>query len=201
MTLRHSRGREPTHRIRTPIVVEVHPAHAHHVAVETHQEADLLGRTLPVLGGEGIEAEPLDPEFDCAADDVDHHRLARLVPLGAAQPALGGPAAIAVHHDGDVIGQPVGRNPRRRRLRRVLRRPARAAVRETAAAPGRRPATSICRERSDSPRARRAVAGSPWTSACARSLATGLILPDQRGTLIGDSAIDPIACAPPAARF
>src|SRR5271168_5383412 len=99
------------------------------VAVESHQEAHFLGGTLPVLGGERVEAEPLDSDFDCAADDVDDHGLAHFVTFDAGQSALGGPAAVAVHHDGDVIGQLVGHNPGCGGLGNVLRRPAGAAVR------------------------------------------------------------------------
>src|SRR6516165_11330756 len=82
-----------------PDRVEVHTAHAHDVAVEPHQETDFLGGTLPVLGGKSVEAQPLDPEFDCTADDVNHDGLAGLMTVGTAESALGGPAAIAVHHD------------------------------------------------------------------------------------------------------
>ena len=88
--------------------VEVLPAASHHFPVEAHQEADLLGAAPPVLGGERVDGEVLDPDLDGSAGDVDEHRLAHLVPLGAAQAALSGPSAIAVHHHGDVLGQLVG---------------------------------------------------------------------------------------------
>ena len=128
ITLRHRRGRRTHPPDLDPDRLEVHPAHAHHVAVEPHQEADLLGGTLPVFGGEGVEAEPFDTEFDCTANDVDYHRLARLVAVGAGQPLLGGPAAIAVHHDGHMIGQSGGLDSGRSRLGDVLRWPARPPV-------------------------------------------------------------------------
>ena len=112
-----------------PELVHLVATPADDVAVEAHEEADLLGGALPVLRREGVKAEPLDPEFDCATDDVDNHRLAHLVALSAGQSALSGPAAIAVHHDGDMDRQAVGGNPRRNRFRRVLGWPAGAAAR------------------------------------------------------------------------
>jgi len=109
--------------------VEGLAASSHHVTVEAHQKADFFGGTLPVLSGKGVEAEPLDPEFDCT------NRRCRsppaspiLCPSTRVSPRCMAQRPFAVHHDGDMIGQPVGRNPRRRRLRGVLRRPARAAV-------------------------------------------------------------------------
>ena len=56
MTLRHSRGRRPAHRTRTPSRVHLVAAAADHVAVEAHQEAHLVRRALPVLGREGVRA-------------------------------------------------------------------------------------------------------------------------------------------------
>ena len=102
-------------------VVEGLPTTADHLAVEAHQEAHLLGAALPVLGGERIDREVLDADFDGPAGDVDEHRLAHLVALGAVQPALGGPPPIAVHDDGDMVGHLVGRDLRRGGLRGVLR--------------------------------------------------------------------------------
>src|SRR5277367_2982693 len=109
-------------------LVEAHPTASHHVAVEAHQETDFVGGPLPILGGKRVQAKPLDANFYCAADDVDDDRLAHLVALDAGQPALGGPAAVAVHHDGDVIRQLLGRDPRCGRLGDVLRRSAGPAV-------------------------------------------------------------------------
>ena len=78
------------------------------VAVEAHQEADLVGRAGPVLGGEGVGGDRLHADLDGALDDVEQRVLALLVPLGARQPALLGPAAVAVHHDRDVARHEVG---------------------------------------------------------------------------------------------
>ena len=125
-------------------VVQVLAAPADHLAVEAHQEAHLLGAALPVLGGERVHRQVLDADFDGAAGDVDEHRLAHLVALGAA-------AARA--------GWPTGRcRPSRRRRGWAPGRPGSAARPPSrcaaaagrtcrwcaAAARGRRPATSTC---------------------------------------------------------
>ncbi len=92
------------------------PAHAHahgvqlvapppdHLAVEAHEEADLVRGALPVLGGEGVGGEVLDPQLQRALDHVEQRALTRFVALGAGQSPLLGPAAVAVHDDGDVPG-------------------------------------------------------------------------------------------------
>ncbi len=103
--------------------VEVFPSAAYHFPIEAHQEAHLLGAAPPVLGGERIHAEMFDADFDGAAGDVNEDRLAHLVTLGAVEPALGGPSAVAVHDDRDVVGYLVGGNLRCGGLGRVLRRP------------------------------------------------------------------------------
>ena len=108
--------------------VEVLPAPAHDLPVEAHQEPDFLGTASPVLGRERVDGQVLDAQFDRAAGDVDEDRLAHLVPLGAAQAALGCPPAVAVHHDRDVLGQLVGRDRRWHRFGDVLGWPARAAA-------------------------------------------------------------------------
>src|ERR1700722_10070737 len=74
-------------------LVEGDPAAAHHVAVEPHQEPDFVGGSLPVLGGERVQAEPFDTDFYCAANDINYDRLAHLVAFDAGQTALSGPAA------------------------------------------------------------------------------------------------------------
>ena len=120
MTLRHSRGRRPAHRTRTPEVVHPIPAAAQHVPVEAHQEAHLIGRALPVLGRERIRGQIPDAEFDAALDDVEQRSLAALVAGGARQPTAGRPPTVAVHDECDVprhqLGRDVGR-PGARRMR------------------------------------------------------------------------------------
>src|SRR3990172_10185206 len=72
---------------------------------EPHEKAHLLGRTVPVLPGEGVERQVLDPEFPRVRDDVpcDLYALAVAVYPGEELPAR--PAAVAVHYYGDVPGE------------------------------------------------------------------------------------------------
>ena len=93
-----------------------HPAHPHaplvelvatttdDVAVEAHEEADLVGPALPVLGREGVGRQVRHTGLDRPGDDVEQGGLAGLVALGARQSALVGPASVAVHDDRDVTG-------------------------------------------------------------------------------------------------
>ena len=122
MTLRHSRGRRPAHRMRTPSACQLVAAAADHVLVEAHQEAHLLGRPPPVLGRERVGRDGRDAQLDRAVQHVHQRRLAGAVALGAGQPALVGPAAVAVHDDRDVLGHELGRDVGRRRPGRVRRR-------------------------------------------------------------------------------
>jgi len=109
-------------------IVQVLTAPSHHIAIEPHQKPDFLCRPFPVLRGKGVETQPFDADFDCAANNVDDHGLAHLVAFDARESTLGGPAAIAVHHNRDVVGQLVGGDPRSGRLGDVLRGSAGAAV-------------------------------------------------------------------------
>ena len=88
------------------LVQLVPPAHEDPL-VEPHEVADLVGRPLPVLGGEGVDGEPLDAELERALDGVEQGLLARGVALGAGQAPLLGPPPVAVHDDADVGGDPV----------------------------------------------------------------------------------------------
>ena len=84
--------------------VELIPAAADDVAVEPHEEADLLGRAPPVLRGEGVGGQMRDAQLDGTGDDVEQRRLAGLVALRPGQAALVGPAPVAVHDDRHVPG-------------------------------------------------------------------------------------------------
>ena len=91
------------------------PAHLHaelvhlvaaapdHVAVEAHEEPDLVRRAGPVLGRERVGRDRLHADLDGALDHVEE-RASRPAswPLVRGQPALLGPAAVAVHDDRDV---------------------------------------------------------------------------------------------------
>jgi hypothetical protein len=51
-------------------LVELVSAPVQHIAVEAHEEADLVGRPRPVLGRERIDAQVLDTDLDGSRDDV-----------------------------------------------------------------------------------------------------------------------------------
>ena len=78
-----------------------------------HQEIELGLRPFPVLAAEAVERQLADAEpaalLDGGADALD----AAAVALDARQAALLGPAAVAVHDDGDVPRQ-AGRGRGRR---------------------------------------------------------------------------------------
>ena len=77
-----------------------------HVAVEAHQELHLVGGARPVLGGEGVRRDRLHADLDRPLDHVEERVLALLVAGRARQPALLGPATVAVHDDRDVARAP-----------------------------------------------------------------------------------------------
>ena len=90
-----------------------HP-HAHTVAVQfgqvvadeaaqqPEQVADLFGRPRPVFRAEGENRQIGDAEFAGAANDLAQRLDAAPMALAARQSARGGPAAVAIHDDGDV---------------------------------------------------------------------------------------------------
>ena len=83
--------------------------HLRHSAVddvtgEPHQEADLRGRPLPVLGRKGVEAQVPHTRLDGPSYGVEHHRLGGTVPLGAFHSPLLGPTPVPVHDDTHVPG-------------------------------------------------------------------------------------------------
>ncbi len=75
---------------------------------EPPEPADLGAGPFPVLAREGEEGQDVDAEAGRGLDDLADGRGAGLVALDPGQPALGGPAAVAVHDDGDVAGKAVG---------------------------------------------------------------------------------------------
>ena len=91
-------------------------AHAHVVVVhaldvadevaleQRHQEADFgLGAAQVIFQREGVERDPRQVDAGCGLDDVLDGFSALLVAEEALERALAGPAAVAVHDDGDVI--------------------------------------------------------------------------------------------------
>ncbi len=72
---------------------------------ELHEEADLgLGAAQVVFEREGVEGEPGKIDAGGGLDDVLDGLGALLVAEEALEGAFAGPAAIAVHDDGDVLG-------------------------------------------------------------------------------------------------
>ena len=71
-----------------------------------HERDDLEPRALPVLDGEGVERQRVELEPRAGLDDLADGRDAGAVALDARRAALAGPAAVAVHDDGDVPRQP-----------------------------------------------------------------------------------------------
>src|SRR5205814_4051768 len=62
-------------------------------------------RAPPVLGGERVDREPVEPDVQGAVDHVEQRLLPHGVPLGPFEPALLRPPAVAVHDDADVLRQ------------------------------------------------------------------------------------------------
>lgn len=75
---------------------------AHNPADQAHQKVDFGTRTVPVLGGEGVQAEPLDASGPGRLDDVDDGGLRSPMARRPGKRAPLSPAAVAVHHAGHV---------------------------------------------------------------------------------------------------
>ena len=71
---------------------------------QAHQIADLVLGPLPVFGREGVEGQRLDAQVAGRAHDVADRLDPRAMPGDARQVALLGPAAVAIHDDGDMVG-------------------------------------------------------------------------------------------------
>ena len=69
---------------------------------QAHQVGDLLGRTAPVLGREAVDGQVADAEIAGGAHGAADRLDAAPMALEPRQPALGRPAAVAVHDDGDM---------------------------------------------------------------------------------------------------
>ena len=89
----------------------VAPAGQQVVGDDVEQETDLVGGPVPVLGGEGVDGEPGDPELEGALGGVEEGLLPRPVTLGPRQAALLSPPAVAVHDTGHVDGHPMRVEP------------------------------------------------------------------------------------------
>ena len=75
-----------------------------HIFEDVHQPVHLFARPAPVLGGEGVDGQVLDPIFHAGGDDVAQVLRAGPMPCQPRQPARNGPAPVPVHNNGDVGG-------------------------------------------------------------------------------------------------
>jgi len=87
--------------------------------VEPEQELNLVGRSSPVLGREGVHREPPDTQVVGALENVEQRLLTGGVALGTGQPPLLGPTAVTVHDACDVHGDRSGIQVGRKHLRNL----------------------------------------------------------------------------------
>ena len=73
-----------------------------------HQSRDFRLGTCPVFGGEGVEGKGSDIELAGRLHNRADGVHPFFVPFDTVEQTLFGPAAVAVHDDGDVFGHPVG---------------------------------------------------------------------------------------------
>src|SRR5580692_2065269 len=64
------------------LLVELVPAPHEQRLVEPHEVAHLVGRPAPVLGREGIERDPADPDLEGPVDHIEQRLFTGGVPLG-----------------------------------------------------------------------------------------------------------------------
>ena len=90
-----------------PDMVPLHAVHClQQVLLEKrHDGGDLRLRALPVLRGEGVDREVLDADVLAVRCDAAEGLGSHLVSRGAGQAPLGGPAAVAIHDNGNVTGR------------------------------------------------------------------------------------------------
>ena len=85
---------------------------------QAHEAGDLFFRAFPVFGTEGEQAQVVHSHFGADFDDIAHLLGPSSMPKSSRHKAPFGPAAVAIHDDGDVlrkgvvqsgVGQSVGR--------------------------------------------------------------------------------------------
>ena len=74
---------------------------------KAHDAVDLVLRSLPVLGREGIDRQVINAEMLAVSAELSKRFGACLVPCRARKASLLCPAAIAVHNDGNMTRQVV----------------------------------------------------------------------------------------------
>jgi hypothetical protein len=90
------------------VVEELVALREQELAQEQHERVDLVLGPGPVLLAERIQREGADAEAARGADRTTHGVGPFAVPLPAREPALLGPAAVAIHDDADVAGEVSG---------------------------------------------------------------------------------------------
>ena len=71
---------------------------------QKHEGVDLEGGAFPVLRGKGVERQILNAGVEAGLDAALDGFRARLVACDARETALLGPTAVAVHNNGDMLG-------------------------------------------------------------------------------------------------
>src|SRR5258705_3205548 len=77
---------------------------------QAHEHRDLVGRAAPVLGRERVEGQVAEAQRRGGANDRASRLHALVVSGHARQAAMGRPASVAVHDDGDMLGNRLGAN-------------------------------------------------------------------------------------------
>ena len=150
-------------------LVQLVAAPSDHVAVEAHEEADLVRGAPPVLGRERVRRQVGHADLDRPGHDVEQRGLAGLVALRPGQSAGVGPTAVAVHDDGHVLREELGRDRRGSGTARVRER------RRIRAGGHRRSALGDRARRgaASAPRARGATGGTPSPVHCPHGVRAG----------------------------
>ena len=100
---RRRQAAEAPHREQTDLMLHHLAELAGEITAEKrHQPIHLPRRPRPVLGREGVEREVGDAELAARLHDRPHRLLPCPVTVEARQATLLGPAAVAIHDDGDV---------------------------------------------------------------------------------------------------
>ena len=71
---------------------------------QSHQGRNLIGRTVPVLRREGIKRKILHTEADTLSRDAAHGLHSSLMAEGTFTSPLRSPASVAIHNNGNVLG-------------------------------------------------------------------------------------------------
>ena len=72
---------------------------------KAHDGLDLVGRALPVLGGEGVDRQILHADILAVGRDLAEILRPDGVPRRAGKTAASGPAAVAVQNNGNMAGR------------------------------------------------------------------------------------------------